>query len=206
MWQSAGLHISHTGYILPSNRPETQKPMGDDMISNALIWLTMKLVNFIAAGDDFPHELGLGIRQKQLLEYWESLERQLNAWYDGLPESFRPTSTVWPDRAEVRICENITVSGAKVLTMGYRSTRETLLTSLRSGSHAPCARRQCSFTTLPKFNCWQTNHIYPLDFPIPLRLVQRARHRRAWERHHLPRDTRHTRRSYTTAEDTRRTL
>lgn len=91
--------------------------MGDDMISNALIWLTMKLVNFIAAGDEFPHELGLGIRQKQLLEYWESLERQLNAWYEGLPESFRPTSTVWPDRAEVCICENTTVPGAKILTM-----------------------------------------------------------------------------------------
>lgn len=66
------------------------------MIANALVWLIMKLVNFIAAGDDFPHELGLGIRQKQLLDYWEGLEKQLDVWYEGLPDSFHPTSEVWP--------------------------------------------------------------------------------------------------------------
>lgn len=77
--------------------------MADDMIANALVWLTMKLVNFIAAGDDFPHELGLGIRQKQLLEYWESLEKQLDIWYEGLPDSFRPSSTVKPDTGQVRV-------------------------------------------------------------------------------------------------------
>lgn len=104
MWRSAGLHISHSGYILPSNQPEVQQPMADDMISNALIWLIMKLINFIAAGDDFPHELGLGIRQKQLLEYWEGLEKQLDVWFEGLPDSFRPTSTIWPDSSQVRVC------------------------------------------------------------------------------------------------------
>lgn len=74
--------------------------MTDDMIANALVWLTMKLVNFIAAGDDYPHELGLGIRQQQLLEYWEGLERQFDAWHDGLPDSFRPSATVWPDKSK----------------------------------------------------------------------------------------------------------
>lgn len=73
--------------------------MADDMISNALIWLTMKLINFIAAGDEFPHELGLGIRQKQLLDYWEGLEKQLDVWLEGLPDSFRPTMT----NSQVRI-------------------------------------------------------------------------------------------------------
>lgn len=98
LWRSAGLHISQTGYIIPSNRPTQHEPMTDDMIANALVWLTMKLVNFIAAGDDFPHELGLGIRQQQLLEYWEGLALQFETWHDGLPDSFKPSATVWPDK------------------------------------------------------------------------------------------------------------
>lgn len=102
MWRSAGLCISHTGYIVPSNQPDMHTPMADDMIANALMWLMMKIVNFIAVGDDFPHELGLGIRQSQLLDYWEGLEKQLDAWYEGLPDSFRPTSEVWPNSNEVR--------------------------------------------------------------------------------------------------------
>lgn len=106
MWRSAGLHISQSGYILPSNDPKHHEPMQDDMISNALIWLMMKLINFIAAGDDVDESLsplGFGIRQNQLLEYWEGLDRQLNVWHDGLPDSFKSTATTWPD--------NDTVSG-----------------------------------------------------------------------------------------------
>ncbi|GAB7357414.1 hypothetical protein MBLNU459_g8344t1 [Dothideomycetes sp. NU459] len=102
LWRSAGLHISATGYIVPSNDPTRHEPMTEDMIANALVWLTMKLVNFIAAGDEFPHELGLGIRQQQLLEYWEGLERQLDVWAEGLPDSFKPSATVWPDKNKAR--------------------------------------------------------------------------------------------------------
>jgi hypothetical protein len=60
--------------------------MADDMISNALIWLMMKLVNFISAGDEFPHEMGLGVRQIALLEYWQGLERQLDIWFEVTDE------------------------------------------------------------------------------------------------------------------------
>jgi len=105
MWQSAGLHISETGFIVPSNDPTRYEPMQDDMVCNALIWLVMKLVNFIAAGDDLPENstsFGLSIGQKQLLEYWEGLERQLEAWYEGLPDGFRPSATTWPDASKVR--------------------------------------------------------------------------------------------------------
>ncbi|THW34291.1 hypothetical protein D6D17_04250 [Aureobasidium pullulans] len=99
MWRSAGLHISQAGYILPSNDSAVHEPMTDDMISNALIWLMMKLVNFISAGDEFPHEMGLGVRQIALLEYWEGLEQQLDVWFEGLPHSFRPSATEWPDKS-----------------------------------------------------------------------------------------------------------
>jgi hypothetical protein len=92
MWSSAGINLDPQGYICPSNpshqdyRPETA--MSDDKISNALIWLLMKLVNFIAAGDEMPASV-LGVRQHDLLEYWHEMDKQLRVWYEGLPPSFR---------------------------------------------------------------------------------------------------------------------
>lgn len=67
---------------MPSNDTAVHEPMADDMVSNALIWLMMKLVNFISAGDEFPHEMGLGVRQLALLEYWQGLEQQLDVWFE----------------------------------------------------------------------------------------------------------------------------
>lgn len=66
----------------------------------------MKIVNFVAAaaGDeasDSDHRSPLGrrgaVRQQQhLSQYWESLDRQLRVWHEGLPDGFRP--------AAVRVC------------------------------------------------------------------------------------------------------
>lgn len=92
MWSKAGINLDPQGYIYPSNpshpeyRPETA--MSDDKISNALIWLLMKLVNFIAAGDEMPASV-LGVRQHDLLKYWHEMDKQIRVWYDGLPPSFR---------------------------------------------------------------------------------------------------------------------
>jgi len=99
MWRSAGLKMTEVGFLCPSNplhpKYASESAMADDMISNALIWLLMKLVNFIAAGDDLPDTispLGLGIRQQKLLEYWNGLDEQLSIWYEGLPETFHATA------------------------------------------------------------------------------------------------------------------
>lgn len=57
----------------------------------------MKLVNFIAAGDDIPEgisPLGLGVQQRELLEYWESMDEQLRVWHNGLPDSFQATASI----------------------------------------------------------------------------------------------------------------
>jgi hypothetical protein len=92
MWTSAGINLDPQGYLCPSNpshpeyRPETA--MSDDKISNALIWLLMKLVNFIAAGDEMPASV-LGVRQHDLLTYWHEMDKQLRVWHEGLPPSFR---------------------------------------------------------------------------------------------------------------------
>lgn len=99
MWRNAGLKLTPRGLVCPSN-PEhpdyiTGNAMAEDLISNALIWLLMKLVNFIAAGDDLPDgipPLGLGVRQRELLEYWDGLDEQLRVWHEGLPENFHATA------------------------------------------------------------------------------------------------------------------
>ncbi len=112
LWRSAGLKITSEGHVCPSNpqHPEyhPDNEMSDDTVSNALVWLLMKLVNFIAAGDGVPNEispLGLGMRQEELLEYWEKLDSQLQAWHDGLPDSFHPTA-IRPAYSEMEIKEN----------------------------------------------------------------------------------------------------
>ncbi|GAB7358331.1 hypothetical protein MBLNU230_g2403t1 [Neophaeotheca triangularis] len=105
MWRGGGLKLTTEGFICPSNpkhpdyHPETA--MSDDTISNALIWLTMKLVNFIAAGDEVtssPSPLGLGVRQRELLTYWEGLDTQLQTWHAGLPDSFHAPARHRPSK------------------------------------------------------------------------------------------------------------
>ncbi|SMR42233.1 unnamed protein product [Zymoseptoria tritici ST99CH_1E4] len=110
MWHRFGLNLTAAGFVCPSNpqHPDylAEQAMADDMVSNALIWLVMKLVNYIAAGDNV-HEsvaspLGLGIRQKELLDYWETLHEQIRVWHDGLPDGFHPAAIHHSDSE----CEN----------------------------------------------------------------------------------------------------
>lgn len=76
------------------------------MISNALIWLLSKIVNFIDAGDQIqvspaggPSEQGpIGVSQNTLLERWYRLHSELDSWYRGLPDTFQPCARLEPDR------------------------------------------------------------------------------------------------------------
>jgi hypothetical protein len=69
--------------------------MREDLICNALIWLMAKLVNFMAAGDEFSTgSTGVsyvGVTQRTLLDYWHSLAKQFEVWHNGLPIAFEPT-------------------------------------------------------------------------------------------------------------------
>jgi hypothetical protein len=110
LWRAAGLHIDDRGFVMPSNRedlqfPEGQPPMREDMISNALIWLMSKLINYLASGDSVDHvypqdrssPIGfIGINQMHLLERWKELEIELDIWYQGLPETFTPCARLLP--------------------------------------------------------------------------------------------------------------
>ena len=92
--------------------PGIEDALQEDMISNALVWLSSRLCNFIAAGEGFApipagdrseslqeDELGLyGKSQKSLLEKWNGFAREIEVWFKGLPATFWPTTRVKSSR------------------------------------------------------------------------------------------------------------
>ena len=79
-----------------------------DMVSNALVWLTSRLNNYLAAGESFnPVPAGdrsekvqtqkhadIGISQQELLERWTGLLRQFDVWSNGLSDAFKPCARI----------------------------------------------------------------------------------------------------------------
>ncbi|THD00363.1 hypothetical protein EYZ11_000090 [Aspergillus tanneri] len=111
LWTEAGLQIDAMGFVCPSNTnaagyPEGDESIKEDVIGNGLIWILSKIVNFISAGDHLPLENGsvdsgpLGISQQALLERWYRLEAELDSWYNGLPDTFRPCARLQPKDSE----------------------------------------------------------------------------------------------------------
>jgi hypothetical protein len=110
LWRAAGLQIDEQGFVLPSNTedfhyPDRRTVMREDMIANALIWLLSKIINFIASGDSIDHVFPqnpassngiIGINHMVLLERWKELETELDIWYRGLPETFKPCGLLPP--------------------------------------------------------------------------------------------------------------
>ena len=79
--------------------------MREDMISNALIWLLSKIVNYLVSGDSIDHVFPqdrlspngvFGINQMTLLERWHELEHELDIWYQGLPATFKACARLEP--------------------------------------------------------------------------------------------------------------
>ena len=82
--------------------------MKEDMISNALVWLSSRLCNFIAAGEGFnPVPAGdrletpqddepgdVGKSQKSLLDRWKSFRNEFDVWFEGLPSTFKPSARI----------------------------------------------------------------------------------------------------------------
>ena len=95
-------HRSTTNDQTQSGMPGIENTMQEDMISNALVWLSSRLCNFIAAGEGFApipagdrseslqeDELGLyGKSQKSLLQKWNGFAREFGVWFQGLPATF----------------------------------------------------------------------------------------------------------------------
>ncbi|TVY41466.1 hypothetical protein LOCC1_G005141 [Lachnellula occidentalis] len=110
LWRAAGLHLDDQGLVIPSNTedsqfPERQLVMREDMISNALIFLMSKIVNYLASGDSVDHVFPqdpaspsglIGINQMLLLQRWKELEKELDTWLKGLPDTFKPCARLPP--------------------------------------------------------------------------------------------------------------
>ena len=109
IWRAAGLLLDDEGFVISSNTEDVLYPdrpiMGPDMISNALIWLMSKIINYLASGDSIDHIYPqdrssptgiLGINQMLLLERWKELEKELEIWYQGLPDTFKPCARLPP--------------------------------------------------------------------------------------------------------------
>ena len=104
MWRDAGLAIDQNGLVEPSNLsrnglPEGPDVMKEDMISNALIWIMDKVVNYAVAADTGPglgRETWEGINQQALMQTWSDLYQQLAVWHTGLPDSFKPCAQLYP--------------------------------------------------------------------------------------------------------------
>lgn len=109
LWTEAGLLLDNAGFVRPSNTgaagyPEGEEVMKEDLISNGLVWIMSKIVNFISSGDNVhltdnrPMTGPLGVSQQALLERWYRLESELDAWYSGVPETFRPCARMDPSK------------------------------------------------------------------------------------------------------------
>ncbi|PGH32503.1 hypothetical protein GX50_04677 [[Emmonsia] crescens] len=101
LWTEAGLLLDNDGFVRPSNTTKSGYPEGgdgmrEDLISNALIWILSKVVNFIVAGDSLDvgencsAESSIGISQQTPFERWHRLQTELDRWYNGLPDTFKP--------------------------------------------------------------------------------------------------------------------
>ena len=126
LWRSAGLHVDDAGFVEPSNLPTTFFPMQDDMISNAMVWLAMKLVNFTAA---------------------------TNEQHASLLSPPKPPSTSNPSSTTGKPSPINSTSGTPGYQTAFvpprrpTPTTPTVHTCPRSGSPGPCARPRCSGTT-----------------------------------------------------------
>ncbi|KAL2867132.1 uncharacterized protein BJX67DRAFT_104863 [Aspergillus lucknowensis] len=100
LWTEAGLQVDNLGFVRASYTNAAgypgDDPMKEDLISNALVWITSKIINFFGAGDNPPigNTGSLGLPRQASLERWYRLEAELDVWYNGLPESFRPCARI----------------------------------------------------------------------------------------------------------------
>ncbi|KAI1370973.1 hypothetical protein F4677DRAFT_450924 [Hypoxylon crocopeplum] len=98
MWRAAGLALDDQGFVIPSNNA-VEDIMKDDMISNALIWILSKVVNYIADIKEFQYRHSESA-QLVIKDCWKRLTRELDIWYQGLPNSFQPRARIERKQSE----------------------------------------------------------------------------------------------------------
>ncbi|EFE36902.1 uncharacterized protein ARB_04429 [Trichophyton benhamiae CBS 112371] len=97
LWTEAGLILNDTGFFQQESATERNESTKEDIISNTLIWILSKIVDFIAVGDGRNHgESSTGVSQNTLLDRWNRLQAELDTWFHALPDTFKPCARIDP--------------------------------------------------------------------------------------------------------------
>ena len=116
IWQAAGLHLRDSNYteltdFSTNMYADSSAPVQLDVISNTLVWLLSRIMNFLALEvDNVEHanekhsgqiEPDQSMRQQtiklqNLAALWSTLWRDLNTWSANLPPTFRPCAILQP--------------------------------------------------------------------------------------------------------------
>ncbi|KAL4927250.1 uncharacterized protein BDV17DRAFT_299196 [Aspergillus undulatus] len=103
LWTEAGLQVDSLGFVRANADAaghSGETAMKEDSISNALVWIISKIINFISPSSNAhisPSAVNAGpmsLPQQVLLERWYRLESELDTWYKGLPETFLPCARI----------------------------------------------------------------------------------------------------------------
>ncbi|KAK4501633.1 hypothetical protein PRZ48_007442 [Zasmidium cellare] len=89
LWTSCGLEIQPDGTLYKStdyvrNDPTHCRILAD-LVAHTLLWLVLRVMNYLASEDDSP-----SARQSQ----WDQLTRQLDHWYGNLPATYQPCAQI----------------------------------------------------------------------------------------------------------------
>lgn len=106
-WCETGLLLDCQGLVSLRDSTVEHLPLREDAISNLLISILAKIVNYLAVGDSvdnvFPQDPSsptslLGFNQMTLLGNWQQLERELDEWSQELPDTFTPCARLPANR------------------------------------------------------------------------------------------------------------
>jgi hypothetical protein len=93
LWRAAGLQIEEYDDVqsnspASASQPSEQSDIREDTLSNKLVWILSKLMNQLAPESN-------NLRDKAAT--WLSLERELERWFQNLPDTFSPAGRLEPD-------------------------------------------------------------------------------------------------------------
>lgn len=92
LWRAAGLEIKDATEEKKLLSPTSQSPNSsgfkEDIYSHRLVWILSKMMNLLASES---YDLG------NCSAHWNSLEKELESWYQDVPSTFQPAIRLEPD-------------------------------------------------------------------------------------------------------------
>ena len=90
------MKLDHQGLVVSDANSNEVGHMKEDMVSNALLWIFSKIINYVALRDSAGDNGQRGSQSQHLLdltslqERWDRLSMELDVWSSGLSEQFQP--------------------------------------------------------------------------------------------------------------------